>query len=313
MIDVIIPTHNGLNTLEPVMNALVAAANGTGEHVHVIAVPNACSDSSAALVRSYSSRLHLTVLETGVGGKNRALNWALRESEGDLVVSLDDDVVISPDYLENLARLAGDCTDVSIFTGPIIPRYPRPLGRLRERFLSPHLRAVLFVEHVREMDGEVAPGLLYGPILSFRRAAVGPDPFDEGVGPDGTRTYAMGSETTFLRDQGNKGLRAYYSSSLEAQHLIAPEMMDWKFIFGRAQRYGRGQMRRTIVNNPKGRSRGRLSAFHAKAALSRGGSALAALLRAEAPAALQHLWWARYQIAMAEEFWAHARQVKSNQ
>jgi GT2 family glycosyltransferase len=73
------------------------------------------------------------VAHTEPMGLNHARNTGVRSSTGALVVFVDDDVEVAPDWLKALLRAAGRHPDVAVFTGPIHPRLegrsPRSCGR----------------------------------------------------------------------------------------------------------------------------------------------------------------------------------------
>jgi GT2 family glycosyltransferase len=66
-------------------------------------------------------------------GLNHARNTGVRSSSGELVVFVDDDVEVAPEWLKALVRAAHAHPDVAVFTGPIHPRLegrmPRSCGR----------------------------------------------------------------------------------------------------------------------------------------------------------------------------------------
>jgi glycosyltransferase involved in cell wall biosynthesis len=302
VIDVLIPSHNGARTIEPVLLALRANLAGKTPF-RVTVVPNGCSDDTAARARAFADRLPLEVIERAEGGKNRALNHAIGRSSAPLVVTMDDDALVGPTYFDDLAALAAEHEGIDFFGGPVRPRFAAPPSPLQSAFFDEEIRGTLFAElELPAPEGEVDPWQLYGPALAIRRRILGSDrPFAENVGPDGSARYAMGSETEFLDRHGRGGARAYYHFHLGVEHLIEPEATTWRFIFARAGRYGRGRMRRQIAADPA-LAESPLPLFHWRRAAVHGLAAAAQALRLDRAAALRRLWHARGQLGAASEY-----------
>src|SRR5277367_3031437 len=91
-------TFNGASTLPRMLDALERLKTPAGGW-KVVAIDNASTDNTAALLQERRARLPLTVLAEARRGKNYGLNTGLSVVEGDLVVLTDDDVVPREDWL----------------------------------------------------------------------------------------------------------------------------------------------------------------------------------------------------------------------
>jgi hypothetical protein len=96
----------------------------------VIAVDNGSSDDSLKIMTERAKRLRMTVLSEPRRGKNVALNTALPLANGDIIAFTDDDIILSPDWLVCIERIAAQQPDYDIFGGPIYPVWenPRQIG-----------------------------------------------------------------------------------------------------------------------------------------------------------------------------------------
>ncbi len=73
---------------------------------------------------SYRDSLPLTILSEPVPGKNRGLNRALEQAEGDLYVFCDDDVIVAEDWLVKWREAADEHKDYALFAGSTVPYWP---------------------------------------------------------------------------------------------------------------------------------------------------------------------------------------------
>src|SRR3546814_6939242 len=83
-ISIVLATHNGTATLRLTLEAL-RRVDLTAGAVEIVAVDNASTDGTRALLEDYRHRLPLTVLSEPRRGKRLALNLAPGAVPGDLV------------------------------------------------------------------------------------------------------------------------------------------------------------------------------------------------------------------------------------
>ena len=108
MIVLVFSTRNGMATLPAMLSRLALLAIPPGG-LRMLAVDNGSSDGSGDLLRDWSKRLPLEVIEYPIAGKNQALNRALdhlrrSRSQPGLVVITDDDILPEADWLVRLAQ-----------------------------------------------------------------------------------------------------------------------------------------------------------------------------------------------------------------
>ena len=107
---VVIPNWNGRELLEKYLSSVVAALAGNAAN-EIIVVDNGSSDGSAEFVRRNFPRVKLVALERnlGFGGGSNA---GLRAAKNDIVVLLNSDMRVEPDFL---APLVEGFTDEQVF------------------------------------------------------------------------------------------------------------------------------------------------------------------------------------------------------
>ncbi|MBI5597460.1 MAG: glycosyltransferase [Elusimicrobia bacterium] len=112
----------------------LAAARGP-RPAEVVVVLNGAPGVSLADLAPWRRSLALCVLAMPAAPLGRARNAALRVTRGEVVLFLDDDVVVPPDFLENLARKASEYPAAAALGGPNrtppgSPRFARWAGAL---------------------------------------------------------------------------------------------------------------------------------------------------------------------------------------
>ena len=90
------------NTIRSALQSLV---NQSFSSFEVVIVCDGCRDATAEIVRSYSDKLKLVVIERAVNsGLTRSLNIGLDHCSGEYILRLDSDDFYLPDYIEAVNR-----------------------------------------------------------------------------------------------------------------------------------------------------------------------------------------------------------------
>ena len=112
-ITVIIPAFNEQDSIAHKITSTLA--NGyPGSRLEVIVASDGSTDRTNEIVRGFEPRVHLLALPRG--GKVAALNAAVRDATGDIVVFTDADVILDDDALSRLVSSFAD-PDVGGVTG----------------------------------------------------------------------------------------------------------------------------------------------------------------------------------------------------
>jgi len=242
MMTVMFATRDGARWIEQTLESFCALVPPVGGF-RIVAVDNGSRDGTDAILARYAVRLPLVLLHEARAGKNCALNTGLAHVAGDLVAFTDDDVLVAPDWLLELRRVADAHPGFAMFGGRIEPAWPAlPPDWLLDAINPAMVYAVTGTAH---RDGEIAPRLIFGPNMMVRadRFAAGLR-FDEAIGPDGTSRYAMGSETALLLELEARGERAWFANACCVHHIVRREQLDPAWIAGRYYRSGRSKGRR---------------------------------------------------------------------
>lgn len=238
MLTVAFASYNGTDTLPLMLDALTRVRPPAGGW-RLIAVDNASTDGTHALLLSYRDRLPLTVLQQPAQGKSRALNLALQHVEGDLLVLTDDDVIPEPDWLEAWRAYADAHPEYGIFGGVKTIHWLQPPPPWVLEAIPPGLAFSRTRPDLKE--GGMTPRHVGGNNMALRVEILQRGlRFEEDAGPSGKR-YAMGEDTRFAFAAERLGFPAAHCASAIVKHIILPAQYEKSWLLNRAYRYGQSR------------------------------------------------------------------------
>lgn len=240
MISVLLSTYNRARILASVLETH-CGTKSPQRGWELLVVDNASTDHTKETVQSFQTRLPLVYLYEPTQGKNSALNLGLAHVRGDLVVFTDDDVFPRADWLVQYERLAESRHDYDLFGGVTLPRWEAPPPDWILSWVS--LGPTFTLSPPTLKDGLSVPENTFGTNYAIRGALFqAGHRFDVEIGPRGT-SYAMGSETQFIRKLFREGHAIWHSNDVVVEHWVEAEKLNKAWVLKRAQRYGRGQYR----------------------------------------------------------------------
>jgi len=237
MLSVLFATYNGGKILPAVLETYSKQSLPKDEWKLII-VNNGSNDNTEEVVNQFVSSLPITLLSETRKGKNVALNTGLSQIEGDLIVFTDDDVFPHVDWLKELRTAADSHPGYSIFGGPILPKWESPPEDWILSWVP--LKPTYALLNDQEEGDHGRRSAVFGPNMAVRSSIFQMGyRYDEGVGPKGS-SYAMGSETEFLRRLLKDGFKVWFCKNAVVEHFIRSSQMEKKWVLARAIRYGRG-------------------------------------------------------------------------
>jgi glycosyltransferase involved in cell wall biosynthesis len=227
MMTVLFATRDRAEGLGQMLESLLSVQSPEGGWKLLVA-DNGSQDDTASVLDRYAHKLPLTVVHEPVAGKNRALNRAIAEIEGDLTVLTDDDVIPDRDWLLQLQRAAMAHPDATVFGGTVVPLWPGS----RPAFISQQAVNFSILYALNEQPtGWCEAGVVFGPNMAVRTSVFTDGfTFAADVGPDNSRrAYVMGGESDFVLRVMAAGHRAWFVADARVQHMIRPSQLteDW--------------------------------------------------------------------------------------
>lgn len=235
-ISIIVPTFNRAGSLRRLLKSLNSLESPNSVQAEILIVDNASTDETGSLLlegQAKSQRFSLRVLKERQRGKASALNLGLSSANGNLILVVDDDVVIHPQWLikhlECYRSAPFDAIQGRVLPGVDPDGKPADLDRLREY----NIPIVDYGDEIQEIRG------LTGTNMSFKREVfekVGF--FDTRLGPGAS---GFSEDTEYSLRVRKAGFKIGYTPHAIVYHELEPA------------RYGRGYNR--MVQYRKGVSR----------------------------------------------------------
>jgi GT2 family glycosyltransferase len=238
-ISILLATYGRDEALKRTLESLtrVAVSEVTWE---LVVVDNLGDASTRALVAKVEGAIKVRYLVERAPGKNAALNRGIPEARGSLFVFTDDDVIVSPDWLEQMWAGARRWPRHYVFAGRILPLWPGDRPTPLASTSDPIVLGALGVADWKLAEGPIPAIRVWGGNMAVR-ASVFRDGirFNPDVGPRG-EDYVMGSETELTKRLERAGLRAVYLPGSVVSHQIRSEQLERAWLYKRAFRSGRG-------------------------------------------------------------------------
>lgn len=252
MLTVLFATRNGAATLPRVLEAYTRLQSPEGSWKLVV-VDNGSTDTSRQLIHGFERRLPLSYVFEPRAGKNASLNAGLCLVSGDLVVLTDDDTFPKQDWLIRLRHAADVNPTIDIFGGAVIPRWEVVPPSSHLTWVP--LAWTYTITNPNLLEGPIDGREVFGPNMAVRTSIFNAGyRFDPSIGPNGSRTYVMGSETEFVLRVMARGARALHVPNAVVEHFVPAAHTRRSWIIRRAVRAGRCEARlyllRRFQNQP---------------------------------------------------------------
>ena len=240
-VSILIPTYRRPTLLERTLQNLLTL-RPPGVTYEILVIDNSGDRETQRVVGAAAGRLPIRLLTEIRRSKNRALLRGLEEATGDILVFTDDDIVADADWLTELSEGARRWPQHVVFGGRVLPLWPA--GRtpgVQHAFLD-HAYAIADWVHP---EGPYPASRVFGPNMAIRASVFRAGwSFDPAIGPDGTDNYIPGSETDLTMRLERAGFQAVYLPRALVLHQIRAEQLELEWLYRRAFRKGREDLRR---------------------------------------------------------------------
>jgi len=223
-VSVLFPSHNGERTLPLTLEAFSKLELPEGG-VEFIAIDNASTDRTRAILDSYVGILPLSVFSEPRPGKSFALNLGIKKAQGIFIIFTDDDVIPCTDWLLQYLAAAEAHPDASVFAGQVRHHWertpPRWLARLAAEGRS-------FAGTPSDQgDGPGSLALAKGLNLMVHARVCEKITFCEspGVNWTGEQNSQGGEDTDFVRQCLDAGYELWFASKAINHHIVRKEQI----------------------------------------------------------------------------------------
>ena len=247
-ITVILCTYNRCASLSRALESVAASELPAAVEWEVLVVDNNSTDETRAVIEEYCRRFpsRFCYLFEPRQGKSHALNSGIRESKGEVLAFVDDDVTVEPTWLQNLTSSLHHNEWAGAGGKILLERTsPPPPWLILDGPYSLGGVLVLFDRGDKPGQLDWAP---FGTNMAFRRVMFEKHGgFRTDLGPN-TANEIRGEDTEFGRRLMSAGERLRYEPLAIVYHSVPEKrlrkeyFLNWYFDFGRGlvREWGRG-------------------------------------------------------------------------
>ena len=197
-VTVAICTWNRAHLLRQTLAQLSSVRIPDGLQWEVLVIDNNSTDDTQQVIREFHGLLPLRSVMESAPGQCNARNRALKESDAELILWTDDDVLVAPDWIEQFVQAAATKPEAAILGGVIEPWFVEPPpSDLSSAF--PALQNGYCGLDLGSTPRFIAePDYVFGANMGFRRSRINGQTFDPALGLAPGRATA-GDETDYQR------------------------------------------------------------------------------------------------------------------
>jgi glycosyltransferase involved in cell wall biosynthesis len=198
----------------------------------VVIILNDCTDRSSDVVDQFRSRLPIVSDVEPWPGLSRARNRAIDIAAGDVMIWIDDDVRVEPDWLCSYESSFLRWPQVSLFGGPIVPEFegdPPPWLTQSWQLCDSAFAA----RRVPQPDAPIRPDDNYPPYganFAVRMPAQRRYRYDVQLGAQPGRIIMTGEETEVIRAIFRDGGSGRWVHSAVVHHVMPKERQTIGYI-----------------------------------------------------------------------------------
>jgi glycosyltransferase involved in cell wall biosynthesis len=224
-ISIIICTYNRAESLRRTLHTCCDLVIPAGVTWELLVVDNNSSEATKMVCDEFTGKLPLRYLFEPHPGKSFALNRGMEEAKGELLLFTDDDVDLTPSWLQVHVDAAKRYPSAMFFGGKVVPRWETP----PPSWVLEHQQKILWAvtmdynladnEKLLTMDENP----FVGANLSIKNTAFsGGELFCTRIGPEG-KTPVHGEESDLLKRFLRKGMQGIFVPTAVVYHRNPPE------------------------------------------------------------------------------------------
>ena len=223
-VTVAIPTYNRADFLRQTLAGLVAQ-QFPREHFEILVIDNNSADHTAAVVAEFAAAAPAPrYFREEKQGLDHARNRALAEARGEIIVFGDDDILVQPDWLAQMAvpLIADAGRKIGAVGGEVIPVFPDGLPDWVREWHAP----LGFRADLGPIPAKHSP---MGANLAFPQwvfAQLGPfhTALDRAAG-----NYFSGGDSEMIRRVRAAGLEVWFAPAAAVQHQMPANRTTFRY------------------------------------------------------------------------------------
>lgn len=245
MISLIICTYNRDKYIGPLLDS-IAKNDYPALDYEIVLVDNNCTDNTRSICDQFARshpHIHFRYVLEPEQGLSAARNKGIKEANGDIIIYVDDDALVDPDYIRSFAEHFATHPTTMAAGGPIEPLYETQ----EPSWMSPYTKALLtawmnYGDKVREYPSGKYPG---GGNAAYRKVVfdkVGL--FNTELGRKGTALLASEEKDIFDKMHA-MGMKVLYLPTPVLHHIIPQAKLEEPYFERLTLQIGRSERMRT--------------------------------------------------------------------
>ena len=245
-ISVVIPTYNRSQLLDRCLRSIFEAEVPPNLSTIIYVVDNNSSDNTREVVETFinvSPNHEVKYVFEPRQGKSNAINTGITHATNEVLVMIDDDVAISPNWFVTIDHLMRERGSEFDYLGPkILPEFENPA--FIPEWIEPLKEGVIVWRDYgdEEWKYESSSPMLVGAACVFKRSVFDDlGTLDPRLGPSGT-SLLNAEDALFFHLLNANGKTGYYIPVLVAYHWVPTYRVSksyfrhWSFMGGLSQR-----------------------------------------------------------------------------
>lgn len=225
-ISVVICTYNREKYIAESINA---SLNQTVSHSYyqVIVVNNNSTDATDDICRKLLEEKQFSYFIEEKQGLSHARNRGIKESQGEIIVFVDDDAIMKPDYIANMLTFFEERKEVVGVGGKILPRYEEQKAAWLSPVLMPLIAALDMGNKPRKFRMGKFP---IGANMAFRKSVFDQiGLFNVDLGRNGTKLQG-GEEKDIFARMRSENMPIWYCPDVIVHHVIPESRLEEDYI-----------------------------------------------------------------------------------
>ena len=223
-VTVAIPTYNRADFLRQTLAGIVAQ-QFPRDHFEILVIDNNSRDHTAAVVAEFAaSHPAPRYIREEQQGLDHARNRALTEARGEIIVFGDDDILVKPDWLAQIAvpLLADPARRIGAVGGEVIPVFPDGLPDWVREWHSP----LAFRPDLGPLEAEHSPmgANLAFPAWVFTQLGPFHTALDRSAG-----NYFSGGDSEMIRRVRAAGYEVWFAPAADVQHQMPASRTTFRY------------------------------------------------------------------------------------
>lgn len=248
-LSIVIPTFNRSVLLYKTLESITCKQHSDIK-IEIIVVDNNSTDDTKKRVTEFSknSKFRVNYILEKNKGLHYARNAGISKSSGEIIVFLDDDVILSQNFLSNISKEFDKHAQTAIVGGRILPGWEQAPPPWIKDFESRGVCAALSYLDYGKKRRALRSEYLFGCSMAVRRSVIkrigGSDP---DTFPSSQRHLQGSGENSMIKRARDVGLDVVYLPRAVITHRVAKDRMTIKYFLDRYERFAYETVNSEIV------------------------------------------------------------------